>query len=432
MGDFLTSSRSFKLEQSDWLSSFRENASTIWENYSLPTLKTEDWKYTSLAALNKASYFDGEPLDSSAKIPEVLPELNGSVLVFINGHFSQAHSVMPSQSGVTLTNFDSADESQQVQIGENLGQLIDAEKHGFAALNSKCINDGVFVSVAKNIQVEAPIYVLHLVDARAEAAVNARVLVQLEAGAQAELVEHFVSSDGEQNVFCNAQAELLIGDNADLRYYQLLETEEHVRHIGGVHAQLGRDAKLDNFNLAFGSLLTRVDLTVTYTGPGAHATVNGVYLPEGQQLVDYHTCIEHAVPHCTTDEVFRGIIADNARAVFNGRIHIHKDAQKTEAYLSNKNLLTSNKAEIDTKPELEIYADDVRCAHGATVSQLDDNSLHYLKTRGVSEAEALVMLSFGFINELLTELKIEAVADYCRPKLANRFARDPSLTRHIT
>jgi Fe-S cluster assembly protein SufD len=147
--------------------------------------------------------------------------------------------------------------------------------------------------------------------------------------------------------------------------------------------------------------------------------------------VDYHTCVEHAVPHCTTDEVFRGIVADEARAVFNGRIHIHPDAQKTRAELSNRNLLTSAHAEVDTKPELEIYADDVQCAHGATVAQLDDTSLHYLRTRGIAEDEARVMLSFGFINEVIDTIRCERVRDYLRPLLARRLARDPSLTRHL-
>jgi Fe-S cluster assembly protein SufD len=147
--------------------------------------------------------------------------------------------------------------------------------------------------------------------------------------------------------------------------------------------------------------------------------------------VDYHTCIEHAVPHCTTDEVFRGIIDDQASAVFNGRIHIHRDAQKTNAQLSNKNLLLSDQAEVNTKPELEIYADDVQCAHGATVAQLDPESLHYLRTRGVNRDEAEVMLSYGFINEVVEKIQLEALRDFLRPLLASRFSRDPNLTRHL-
>jgi len=432
MGDFFSLSRSYAVEKIDWLSEFRQSGGAVWENFKFPTLKTEDWKYTSLASLDETSFFSSNSANNGVDVPDLLSDLDGIKLVFINGTFSAEHSKLHLQDGVVVTSFSSADLSEQAMVREKIGQVVDIEKHGFAALNTKCLDDGVLVSVGKNIQTEKVIHILHVLDAEDESATNARVLIDLASGAKAEVVEQFVSSDTQGKGFCNAQAELLIGDNAELRFYQLLEADEQIRHVGGIHAQLGRDAKLDNFNLAFGSLLTRVDLTVTYTAPGAYASVNGVYLPEGKQLVDYHTCIEHAVPHCNTDEVFRGIVADQAKGVFNGRIHIHKDAQKTEAYLSNKNLLTSNKAEIDTKPELEIYADDVRCAHGATVSQLDDNSLHYLKTRGVSEAEALVMLSFGFINELVTELKIEAVAEYLRPRLAKRFSRDPELTRHIS
>ena len=170
---------------------------------------------------------------------------------------------------------------------------------------------------------------------------------------------------------------------------------------------------------------------VNHAGPGAYAALNGVYLPRGDEHIDYHSTIEHAVPHCQTDEVFRGIIADRATAVFNGRIHIHPDAQKTRAELSNKNLLTSAEAQINSKPELEIYADDVQCAHGATVAQLDELAMHYLRTRGVSRAEAEVMLSFGFINELIEALELESLRAYLRPLLALRFARDSELSRHL-
>jgi Fe-S cluster assembly protein SufD len=202
-------------------------------------------------------------------------------------------------------------------------------------------------------------------------------------------------------------------------------------HIGGVHARLEKDSTLNSFHLALGSELKRIDIVVDHQGPGAHCEMNGIYLLRGKEHVDYHTCIEHAVPHCTSDEVFRGIIDDQASAVFNGRIHIHPDAQKTNAQLSNKNLLLSARAEVNTKPELEIYADDVQCAHGATVAQLDPETLHYLRTRGVPRDEAEVMLSYGFINEVIEKIHLEALRDFLRPLLARRFARDPSLTRHL-
>jgi len=294
------------------------------------------------------------------------------------------------------------------------------------------LNDGVLIHIDKNSVIENPVYIVNfLAGDNTDVAINSRVLVVAEQSSHATVIEHFVSDSEEQRCFENSVTELVVNDNAHLGYYQLLEQEEHCNHIGGVHAVLQNNANLNSFFLALGTQLTRVDITVNYAGEGAESEINGVYLPQGKQLVDFHTTIEHAVPRCQTNEVFRGIVADEAKAVFNGRIHIHQDAQKTEAYLSNKNLLTSNKAEVDTKPELEIYADDVRCAHGATVAQLNPVSVHYLKTRGISEEEAMVMLSFGFINELLEKLKLQQVADYCRPKLATRFARDISLTRHL-
>jgi len=203
-------------------------------------------------------------------------------------------------------------------------------------------------------------------------------------------------------------------------------------HVGGVHARLLENATLNTFHLALGSVLKRIDVVVDFQGPGAHCEMNGVYLPRGEEHIDYHTCVEHAVPHCTTSETFRGIVGDSASAVFNGRIHIHKDAQKTRAELSNRNLLTSTRAEVNTKPELEIYADDVQCAHGATVAQLDEGSLHYLRTRGVPKAEAEVMLSFGFINEVVDNVRLDELRAYLRPLLAHRFSRDPQLARHLT
>ena len=211
-----------------------------------------------------------------------------------------------------------------------------------------------------------------------------------------------------------------------MQHYRINLEQEELIHIGGVHVDLWRDARYSGFTLAEGSVLKRIDYQLNHRGQGADAKLNGVYLPRNNQLIDYHTNVEHAVPHCTTSEVFRGIIGDSARAVFNGRIHIHQDAQKTLAEMSNRNLLTSDKAEVDTKPELEIYADDVKCAHGATISQLDATAMYYLQSRGLSAAQARTMLSLGFINELLLELPQEAIRDYLQQHLQTYFAGMPS------
>jgi Fe-S cluster assembly protein SufD len=265
----------------------------------------------------------------------------------------------------------------------------------------------------------------------ATATANQRLLVVLDTGAQASVIEHFASTEDEQDGFVNSLAEISVGENAELRHYRINLEQENLLHVGGIHANLQRSARLRGFTVSLGSKLKRIDYQINHCGEGAHLDLQGVYLPKNKQFVDYHTNIQHKVPHCTSSEVFRGIVSDSAHAVFNGRIHIHQDAQKTLAELSNKNLLTSRKAEVDTKPELEIYADDVKCAHGATVSQLNNDAMYYLQARGISRDEAQVMLSFGFINELLQDVAEPAVRDYLGPRLAKLFSTNSDLLQHL-
>ncbi len=422
-----------------WLADFQKKQSEQWATQSLPNRKTENWKYTNLKPLEQGGYFNQRPAFSSVGASEFtqleIPGFDAIDLVFVNGGFNEALSTPLSQAsaeGVTLCRFSDADVDQQALIKEHLGKTAKSEGHLFANLNGGSFSDGVFLHVTKNTRFEKPVRVVYA-SSSSEAcfSVAQRLLVVLETGSEATVVEQYISDEGKQNVFTHGITELELGENSKLYHYRLNQEQEDAIHIGGVHVSLERSAVIESFYLALGSTINRTDVVVNYLGEGAHSEINGVYLPQGKQLVDYHTCIEHAVPHCTSNEVFRGIVGDNAKAVFNGRIHIHKDAQKTLAQLSNKNLLTSNKAEVDTKPELEIYADDVQCAHGATVAQLDLTSLHYLKTRGVSEEVAHVMLSFGFINELINTIRHEDIAYYLRPLIAKLFSRDESLLRHL-
>ncbi len=415
-----------------WLQSLQARGLSFWEGSALPTRRTESWKYTSLAAL-RDDYRLADPQTQLEALPDSLtPGFGGPRLVFVDGIFQPALSDFAPAEGLTICRFEDAGEDQAAQIAEHLNSTLDVEDHLFAGLNTATLRDGVFLQIAKNAQLDAPVHILQLLRAGdGPTAINQRLLVLAEAGSKATVIEQFVSLDAAQASFCNGLSELVIAPNAKLTHYRLHEESGEAVHIGGVHARLDRDATLESFHLAFGSVLKRLDLVVNHAGPGAYVSLNGVYLPRAEEHIDYHTCIEHAVPHCNSDEVFRGIIADKATAVFNGRIHIHPDAQKTRAELSNRNLLTSTEAQVNSKPELEIYADDVQCAHGATVAQLDELAMHYLRTRGVSRDEAEVMLSFGFINELIEGLALESLRDYLRPLLASRFARDPSLMRHL-
>ena len=413
----------------DWLVGLRQQAAEDWLHASWPTRKTEHWKYTPLLALQKDGFKHwAQPAGDWHKAVEFI-ELDATRLVFVNGVFDAASSsTLP--DGVV--HFRDATDAARAVIQQHLGKVVDAERHLFATLSNAWVADGVLVHVSRNQTLEKPIYIVHVSTPGVEPAIaNQRVLVVLDESARAEVIEHYVSTDATQNGFVNSLSEIVVGDNAELQHYRLNLEEENLLHLGGVHVNLLRNARLRGFTLAQGSRLKRIDYQVNHRGAGADLNLQGIYLPRNNQMVDYHTNVQHCVPHCTTSEIFRGIIADSAHAVFNGRIHIFPDAQKTLAELSNKNLLTSNKAEVDTKPELEIYADDVKCAHGATVSQLNATALYYLQSRGVSRQEAEVMMSFGFINELLQDIAEPAVQDYLLPRLARLFGRDSELLQHL-
>ncbi|ROQ19826.1 iron-regulated ABC transporter permease protein SufD [Marinimicrobium koreense] len=414
----------------DWLSELRTSGARQWLKTPWPNRKTEQWKYTPLAPLHKTEF--AQWAESTAQWQDQIEwlELDATRLVFVNGVFDpEASDALPAE----VVRFGDASAEQQAVIGQHLGKIVDSEHHLFAALsNAWASEDGVLVHVPKDTKLAKPLYVVQVsTPGSAPATANQRLLVVLGTGAQASIIEHFASTDAEQNGFVNSLTEIEVGENAFLHHYRINLEEENLLHVGGIHANLQRSSQLRGFTVAQGSKLKRIDYQINHCGEGAHLDLQGVYVPRNKQLIDYHTNVQHKVPHCTSNEVFRGIIGDSAHAVFNGRIHIHQDAQKTLAELSNKNLLTSPKAEVDTKPELEIYADDVKCAHGATVSQLNKTALYYMQARGISREEAQVMLNFGFINELLQDVAEPAVRNYLGPRLARLFSSNSDLLRHI-
>lgn len=413
----------------DWLASLRQQAAEDWLQASWPTRKTEHWKYTPLLPLQKDGFKHWAKATSDWQRAVEFIDLDATRLVFVNGVFDAANSSALPEG---VVRFCDASDSARALIQQHLGKVVDGDRHLFATLSNAWAADGVLVHVPRNQALEKPVYIVHVSTPGVEPAIaNQRVLVVLEESARAEIIEHYLSTDAVQNSFVNSLSEMVVGDNAELQHYRLNLEEENLLHLGGVHVNLLRSARLRAFTLALGSRLKRIDYQVNHRGAGADLNLQGIYLPRNNQVVDYHTNVQHCVPHCTTNEIFRGIIADSAHAVFNGRIHIFPDAQKTLAELSNKNLLTSNKAEVDTKPELEIYADDVKCAHGATVSQLNATALYYLQSRGVPRQEAEVMMSFGFINELLQDIAEPAVQDYLLPLLARLFGRDGEFLQRL-
>jgi Fe-S cluster assembly protein SufD len=413
----------------EWLSNLRQHSAESWLASAWPTRKTEQWKYTPLLPLQKTGFNSWGVNNTDWQNSIELLTLDATRLVFVNGVFDAASS---SELPPEVVRFSEANDEEKSLIQKHLGRVVDGEKHLFAVLSNTWIADGLLVHVPRNQRLAKPIYVVHVSTPGVEpTTANQRLLIVLEQSAQAEVIEHYLSTDAQQNGFVNSLSEIVIGENASLHHYRLNMEEENLLHVGGVHVDLLANARLRGFTLAYGSQLKRIDYQINHRGAGAETDLQGIYLPRHNQMVDYHTNLQHWAPHCTSSEIFRGIMSDSARAVFNGRIHIHPDAQKTLAELSNKNLLTSDKAEVNTKPELEIYADDVKCAHGATVSQLNHTALYYLQSRGISRQEAEVMMSFGFINELLQNVAQPAVQDYLIPRLARLFGRDAALLQRI-
>ncbi len=415
MSEWLESAIARGQENQDWLAPKRAQALDILANTQWPTRKTEAWRYTPLKAVERSS---AKALDHvSGLTPVAIPNVSAIELVFVNGQFDALQSTKTLPTGLTVQLGQDLSSQQQAEALRSFSN-VKPERHLFGLVNDVLASDVLLVTVAEGIKIAEPLRISSLLSAGAES--HTRVLVRLEKGAQLAVIED-VQSQGDS--LSTAFVEYDVAADASLEHYRFaLQTGSNLT-IGGSHFQLSDKSKMHSTIVGFGSELSRLDTDIIHAGEFADAKLNAMYLLDGKELFDLHATVEHAMPNGTTEENVRGIVADRARAVFNGRIHIHRDAQKTLAELNNRNLLMSNKAEINTKPELEIYADDVRCAHGATIAEIDKQALYYLETRGISKSKAQVMLNFGFINELIDLMPNEALAEWVRPIIRERFAQ---------
>lgn len=401
----------------DWLAPKRQHAIKVLSATKWPTRKTEDWINTPLRAVagSKAQVLDNA--QNPVKLaPLAIADLSAIELVFVNGQFDAAQLAKTLPDGLSISLGSELDEVQKAQVLAEFS-TIKPERHLFGLVNDALALDVVVVSVAAGVKVDRPVRINSLLSKGAES--HTRVQVIVDKGASLTVIED-IEADGES--LSTAFVEYHIGEKAHLEHYRFaLQTGTNVA-VGGSHFNLLDHASMHSTIVAFGSDLSRLDTDIIHAGEFANAKLNAIYLLDGKELFDLHATVEHAVPNCTTEENVRCIASGYARAVFNGRIHIHRDAQKSLAELNNRNLLLSNTARINTKPELEIYADDVRCAHGATIAQVDKEALYYLQTRGISRSKANVMLNFGFINELIDLMPNTALSEWIRPIIRDRFS----------
>lgn len=394
-----------------WVIRAREIALDQFAQVGFPSTRDEEWKYTSVAAIEKRT-FTAMPNGADSRSLEaeiathLFPDLAGHRLVFVDGRHAPALSTVGRLPfGVSVGTLGDTLE----RTPEALEPFLSQVRHQtiFGSLNTAFMSDGAYVRLARGAALEEPIHLLFLATTP-NAAIHPRNLIVAEAGAQATVIEHYVGRDGAE-YFTNALTQIFTADGATVEHCKLQQEAPQGFHIGAIHAAQDRDSRFVSHSMAFGAVLARNDITTAFDAVGCTATLNGLYLVGGRQHVDHHTRIDHGRPNGTSREYYRGVLDGRSRGVFNGKVIVHPGAQHTDAQQLNHNLLLSEGSEIDTKPQLEIYADDVKCTHGATIGQLDDAQIFYLRSRGVEEATARALLTYAFAQDVIDRIRIAPV-----------------------
>ncbi len=388
----------------------------------IPTTKWEAWKYTHVKPLVDRTYKAAQDAKVSDISSYLIPELEADLLVFINGIFSPEHSRIAHNAGMI-----------QIQSLRNLsGELLEVfEEHFaqivkdsdiFSALNTAYAKDGVLVYVPKNKIAQAPIQILHLssTDEEEAMAIQTRNLFVVGPQAETKVVEHF-HSIGSGPSLRNAVTEIWVGENASLEYIKLQQESDKASHIDRTEVKQAQHSRFSIFTNTFSGEIVRNELSINLEGKETETHLMGIYLMSAMQHVDNHTQVLHKKPNSFSNELYKGIITDKATAAFSGKIHVFQEAQKTNAFQSNRNILLSDTANIYSKPQLEIYADDVKCSHGATTGKLDEEAMFYLRARGIKEETARLMLVHAFAGEVTQHISIESVRTYVTELIAHRF-----------
>lgn len=391
----------------------KAKAESKFRELGFPTTREENWRYTNVAPIAKLK------LQSAAKPASVdrakleaaaFASFPADRMVFVNGVYApELLSVAATAGSAQIVSLSMALAKRPAWFETSFGLLAPWKENAFAALNAASLSDGAAILVPKGKKLDRPIHLIFAMSEKTEGAFAApRVLVVAEEGAAATIVESFVSlEDGA--TFTNPVAEILVGRNASVRHIRIQRESEKAFQVGTTNASVARDGRYHSTVITMGGALVRNDLAVLLDGEGAECTLDGFYMTRGKQHADNHTTIEHATPHGTSRELYKGLLLGESRAVFHGRIVVQPHAQKTDAQQSNKNLLLSKKAEANTKPQLEIYANDVKCKHGATVGQLDEKAIFYLLSRGIGEEEARGILAHAFADEVIDRIEIPEI-----------------------
>ncbi len=412
----------------DWLPQLKTSAIEQFEAVGFPTTRDEDWHFTSVAPIVERTFKPAKAhqpstLTAADLAPFTFGQAGWHLLVFVNGRYEPSLSSFAElDAEARVMTFGEALKEAPELLAERLGTLAPAE-HAFTALNTAFVADGVVIHVPGDCALEAPVHVVYLTDAHAtNLSLHPRMLVVAERGAQVTLIESFVAIGGA-SYFTNHVAEVFVGDGARVDHYKVQRESPAAFHVGTTQATQGRDSIYHSFSFATGAQLSRTNVYSKLLGVNAEVRLNGLYALDEAQHGDHQTFVEHISPNCSSREVYKGILDGTAHGVFNGKVFVHPEAQKTDGKQTNQALLLGEGARVDTKPQLEIFADDVKCTHGATVGRLDEQALFYMKSRGLGGERARSLLTYAFAADVLELIELEPLKAALEGQVFERFVQ---------
>lgn len=417
----------------DWLTASREAALVAFTEQGFPTTRIEDWKYTDVRPIEKREFTlaheTSHAIGAHTLNKYLFKDMACHLLVFVDGRYSESLSSL-SQLPPALSIKDIASALHDNSTQSYLGKIADPEKNGFAAMNLAFMNDGTVINIADGGNIEWPIHLMFLSSgSKEEITSQTRILIVAGNNSHAKIIENYRAL-GDSVYFNNITTEVKLGQNARLEHYKIQQESTKAFHVATLQVEQGRDSTFNSCSVSLGAQLARNDIHACMSDEGATCHLHGLYVTGGRQHTDFHTRIDHAKPRCNSHEFYKGILDGHSRAVFNGRVYIYPDAQKSAAEQQNKNLLLSENAEVDTKPQLEIYADDVTASHGATVGQLDENMMFYLRSRGIDHNTARALLVYGFAHDIVERITLDSLQKYLESVLMSRIPNTSQFSDH--
>jgi len=386
-----------------------------------PNSKTEAWKYTRIGKITNKNYgIQQEVGETTIDISSYLiPKLDANIVVIVNGFYRDNLSQIEIQDGIKISSLKDVIIESDGFIKDHLGAIAKSEKEIFIAINTLCFTDGVYIDLDKNAVINKPIHIINITTEN-NLITNTRTIVKAHDNSSIKIIESFVNLQGEEN-FTNNVAEFFLNPNSQVEYNKIQNKEGESYHISTEQVYQRKDSNFTINTITLDGTLIRNNLNIDVAAEGCETNLNGIYLGKDRNHIDNHTVVDHLKPNCNSNEVYKGILDDNSVGVFNGKVFVRPDAQKTNAFQQNNNILLTDDAVINSKPELEIYANDVKCSHGSTTGQLDDEAIFYLQARGVGRRSAINMMITAFAKDALERISIQSLKYYIENKIETRF-----------